>query len=522
MRNACSLGLDPGKIGNPNTITNTLTVRDNRSRRPVWTGSRRWWLVATASWAILTSGGVAAQDLALIEEGRRIFFEETFEGNGRTCGTCHPATHNFTIDAEFIATLPDDDPLFVAEFDDDDLNLDALENPVLMRERGLILENLDGPHPDGHVFRGVPHNIGMSVSIDADPAHLGPDRDAVGWSGDGAPGAGTIRDFLEGAIRQHFTKSLQRRAGIDFQLPDEDEALAVEAFLLSLGNQDELDLATMEFADPDLDAGRRLFMGQDGANRACSFCHHNAGANRQDNGFNGNFDTGAHGLDPSLPLDDGFGNPAGPAPDSAAGDGTFNTVSLVEAADTPPFFHNNGAETVEDAVEFYTTDMFGDSPAGQAGPGAFNFTPRQVDQVAAFLRAINAQFNLSNSNVLSVEASGLDMERGRERIREVIAESEDAIEVLTGGPFGRKFQPLVAGVRRALGQDRRALAARREDQRNAALAQARQLKEGVADSLLAPDEVASVGPGIGNGPPPRGNGNGNGNGNGGPRGRGAP
>ena len=49
--------------------------------------------------------------------------------------------------------------------------------------------------------------------------------------------------------------------------------------MLSLGNQDELDLQEMSFADPDVEAGRRLFLGEDGANRACSFCHDNAGAN---------------------------------------------------------------------------------------------------------------------------------------------------------------------------------------------------------------------------------------------------
>jgi hypothetical protein len=140
MRNACSLGLAPGMIGNPNIIVCGLMGRERGPRSSANTRSKRWWLVVPAAWAILTSGGVAAQDLGLIEEGRRIFFEETFDGNGRTCGTCHPATHNFTIDAEFIATLPDDDPLFVAEFDDDELELDDLEDPVLMRERGLILE----------------------------------------------------------------------------------------------------------------------------------------------------------------------------------------------------------------------------------------------------------------------------------------------------------------------------------------------------------------------------------------------
>ncbi|MCH8872910.1 hypothetical protein IH824_09100 [candidate division KSB1 bacterium] len=51
-----------------------------------------------------------------VETGRRLFFEETFAGNGRTCGSCHPAENNLTIDPAFIATLPDEDPLFVAEF----------------------------------------------------------------------------------------------------------------------------------------------------------------------------------------------------------------------------------------------------------------------------------------------------------------------------------------------------------------------------------------------------------------------
>jgi cytochrome c peroxidase len=67
----------------------------------------------------------------LIELGRKLFMEETFEGNGRTCASCHRAEHNFTIDPACIATLPDDDPLFVAEFNPD---LAALEDPELMRK----------------------------------------------------------------------------------------------------------------------------------------------------------------------------------------------------------------------------------------------------------------------------------------------------------------------------------------------------------------------------------------------------
>src|SRR5690606_21411958 len=36
--------------------------------------------------------------------GAEVFFNETFAGNGRTCGSCHPAGNNFTIDLPFVDT----------------------------------------------------------------------------------------------------------------------------------------------------------------------------------------------------------------------------------------------------------------------------------------------------------------------------------------------------------------------------------------------------------------------------------
>ena len=101
----------------------------------------------------------------LVEKGRDLFFNETFNGNGRTCGTCHRAENNLTIDPAFIATLPGDDPLFVAEF------IPALkknfENQKLMREFGLIVENLDGFGDLENTFtmRGVPHTLALPTSI---------------------------------------------------------------------------------------------------------------------------------------------------------------------------------------------------------------------------------------------------------------------------------------------------------------------------------------------------------------------
>jgi hypothetical protein len=98
----------------------------------------------------------------MITRGRNIFFNEAFNGNGRTCGTCHREQESLTIGTDFIADLPPDDPLFVAEF------VPALarnfENPVLMRRFALILENVDGFEDpvNKFVMRGIPHTLAIN------------------------------------------------------------------------------------------------------------------------------------------------------------------------------------------------------------------------------------------------------------------------------------------------------------------------------------------------------------------------
>jgi hypothetical protein len=368
--------------------------------------------------------------------------DETFEGNGRTCASCHPPSNNFTIDPAFIAGLADDDPLFVAEFDPD---LAELEDPEMMRRFGLILENLDGFDRPG-VFRGVPHTLGLRVTTAVNPegeenltrADGSTVVDATGWSGDGAPGDGSLRSFAIGAIVQHFPKTLNRVPGEDFRLPTEGELDALEAFQLSLGRQTELDLAMMDFTDSDVQAGKDLFNGV-GVNRPCSFCHNNAGANN-DAGFNRNFgtnaanlpDTGARLFDPAMPGDGGFDRePEFEVEGIEAkfyGNGSMNTASLVEAADSGPFFHNNSAPTIEDATRFYTTGTFSaDDP--------FDLDDTQVDQVAAFLRVLNALENIRSSNAYSRQAQRELPLRARQTIALILAETKDAIEVLTGGPL---------------------------------------------------------------------------------------
>lgn len=337
--------------------------------------------------------------------GADLFFRESFGGNGRSCATCHPANHNFTIDPAFIATLPPSDPLFVAETVP---ALAQLEQPALMRQFGLILENVDGLESPASKFvmRSVPHTFAMSTSITAQAVPTDgttrPPNERTGWSGDGAPNAGELRDFQTGAVIQHYTRSLDRVSGTDFVLPTAAELDPIVAFMRTIGRSNELDLTTVSLTDPGAEAGRVAFLAP--ANR-CNGCHGNAGANVAA-GFNRNFDTGVERarlpiLDSlGIPFDGGFGGQGlaafnhdanGDGIDDSFGNGGFNTPPLIEAADTGPFFHTNAFVTIEDAVAFYTTPAFAQSPAG--GGTAVPLDATGIANVGRFLRVINAAMN---------------------------------------------------------------------------------------------------------------------------------
>jgi len=368
----------------------------------------------------------------LVAKGRDLFFNETFAGNGRTCGACHPAENNFTIDPAFIATLPKDNPLFVAEFNP--ALRENFENPALMREFGLIRENLDGfdDLKNKFVMRGVPHVLGLRTSV------ASPGGPRTGWSGDGAPGDGSLRSFATGAVIQHFTKTLNRVPGVDFRLPTDEELDALEAFQLSLGRQQDLVLP-LKLKGTVPKRGQAIFL--DNRLGKCNLCHVNAGATANFGGGslgNANFNTGVEDLPDQparltaqrVPRDDGFRTP---------GDGTFNIPPLVEAADSGPFFHNNAIETIEGAVAFYDGDTFNNSPAGRTlkkadprGVG-IELDGTQIVAVAAFLRVVNALENIRESLTL-LEASLKVSSTERQRLLERAArETADSARVLAGG-----------------------------------------------------------------------------------------
>ncbi|NIO10213.1 MAG: hypothetical protein GTO40_20285 [Deltaproteobacteria bacterium] len=263
-------------------------------------------------------------------------------------------------------------------------------------------------------------------------------------------------------MTQHFPRTLDRQPGVDFRLPTDQELDAMEAFQLSLGRSDEIDLSSMSFRSPIVERGKEIFNTSntaDGVAGKCALCHENAGANNA-TGTNFNFNTGVEDLpdqpadliteqvmDLNLaqnPPDNGFGLPGNPA------EGTFNTPTLIEAADTGPFFHNHSIETIEEAVNFYNSDAFNNSPSGMFLQGTdgngvgIELQATHVVAVAGLLRVLNALENIRSAETSAESALQL---RRRKRsvalIKLAIVELEDAIQVLDGGNLHPEAQRLL-------------------------------------------------------------------------------
>ncbi len=476
-------------------------------------------------------GSLTNLDL-LINQGRTLFFNELFNGNGRTCGTCHRENENLAISPEFIATLPANDALFVAEFDPN-LSQSAcpggtpcFENPVLMRKFGLILENLDGfkDLENTFVMRGVPHTLALLQNT-LSPAPDGtsvPPTERTGWGGDGAPvgtfilgnGAshqaqGSLRDFAIGAVIQHFTKTLLRRNNIDFRLPTNAELDALNAFMRSTGRRADLILAgpgALSLKGEVPREGQRIFNNggagfpggrgippgtAQGAGK-CFFCHFNAGAS--DFFFpdqNANFNTNVEQL-PSQPADlvipaqknpadGGFGTGAPPPGVFGIGDGTFNTPVLVEAGDTGPFFHSNVVNTIEEAVNFYNSTQFNTAPGFGAQIGGINLEATEVAAVGAFLRVINALENIRSAiNIETRARNARFLNDSVDLLRLSISELEDAVDVLHGGGLHPEAQQK---LRQAIALDQQALTTNSRSARQALIDQAIALKIGARTDL---------------------------------------
>lgn len=406
-------------------------------------------LAACANDPRVVAGLVSARVCA----GAELFFREPFAGNGRTCGSCHPAANNLTIDRPFIDALraaSPDDPLFIA---DNEPALAELESSDLA-DFGGIREHVDG-FDKPPVSRGVPHVLSLATSLSRDPGDgtTNPPTQRTGWSGDGAPGTGSLREFLSGAIKQHYPSDLDRQVGVAFRDPTAQEAELVEAFQLSLGRSNELDLRQVNLADAEANDGRLAYL--DPQRGRCNFCHANGGANSELTGRNANFDTGTRSAPTfAFPFDGGFGGQSESEPNIDAlnlglplngfGDGTFNTPPVIEAVDTPPFFHTNAfGNTIEAAVAFYVGPQFQSSKAAADLVARFGtpiqFGGDEINKIGRFLRVLSAAFNLdiarqrlnaAQTLVTRFRDEGRPIQLGLLQLADV--EIDDALEVLSG------------------------------------------------------------------------------------------
>jgi cytochrome c peroxidase len=425
----------------------------------------------------------------LIAEGRRLFLEETFAGNGRTCGTCHVEANNFTVDPAHVATLPANDPLFVAETNP---ALAPLENSDLLRRFGLILVNADGFDPlRGFVLRSAQNVQALANSMTPQDPSFGIDfstngrnpepPERLGWGNDGPP----LRDFALVAIAQHAPLTMNRRAHLDFRVPSDEELDALAAYQLALGRQEDFDLPTLELKSALARTGKTLFLDSgnlvEPGHKNCNGCHFNGGGtagmsfNPETPGFPGvdgsprgfsiasatNVNEVPLALQLNLPRDGGFGQIPTvfgsfgntddlPPPFGHFEIEEFNSPPVVESADTGPFFHNHTVADIESAVAFYGSPAFKAGLAPSAIPIDISDDPNdpEVQAIAAFLRVLNALENIRSS--IDVAARGRAMSAvadQRDLARLAEAETQDALQVLSGGALAGQSDSAIRAAR---------------------------------------------------------------------------
>jgi len=230
----------------------------------------------------------------LVDEGFKVFTQETFAGNGRTCATCHIPGEGYDIFPDSIKKLTEKERaiLFASSVPGFE-NIALIQSHALFNISGGQAPLCPGSHPEcfseedglaGPIFRGsmaiqaldLTSKVDEQVVADGDflgtpllPAACSTGVELslpqLGWSGDGSPGTptsnfvdlnadgfndcgthhgrfdvaadGSIHAFAAGAVAQHFTRSLDRIPGVDFRRATFVELDALEAFQRWLGRR---------------------------------------------------------------------------------------------------------------------------------------------------------------------------------------------------------------------------------------------------------------------------------------------
>ncbi|SHE23636.1 hypothetical protein [methanotrophic endosymbiont of Bathymodiolus puteoserpentis (Logatchev)] len=172
-------------------------------------------------------------------------------------------------------------------------------------------------------------------------------------------------------------------------------------------------------------------------------------------------------------------------------------TTVVEAADTAPYFHNNSVNTLEEAIAFYNSKAFhaspGAKPADPTDPNSecgrcIHLEPTQVTAIALFLRTLNAMENIRSSNELDIQVTQLNKTSDQlDILKLAMAETEDAIEVLEGGAIIANPKSLRL-LHKALSLEQQALIAQNKLQALDFIEQA-VLAKNMANSLLLKDPI---------------------------------
>jgi len=316
------------------------------------------------------------------KEGRRLFREETFGGNGRTCETCHSRSTG-TLSLEDVQQLDANDPLFLHDGLDDGVSGTSriLQHATIRVVRPLPPNVRIAEDPSATsvvVLRGIPTTVNTPA---LDPALMYDLR------------ARNLADQALGAIHDHAQNTVeptdeQLALIADFQRTDkkffssdllQNFASGGPAPVLPPGRTASEQRGRLMFVETEFTPGSTKGI--------CALCHSGPMLN-QTSRFNTGAPPGArianigvsernllHLPEYTFLIDDGFGHvqsvkmsdlgipltnprpPGVPPPfvrHPAFFAGFFKIPTLWGVKKTAPYFHDNSAKTLEEVAAFYT------------------------------------------------------------------------------------------------------------------------------------------------------------------------
>ena len=384
--------------------------------------------LALSSGSNVSLFNVRAQDeLGVKLDGKKLFDRETFGGNGRTCLTCHSKeTGTFSLsDVQRIIDKADPDDAFLIHdaLDDDGIGTTRIQTHGTIRVTIPLPEWLSLEDDPGathvSVFRGTP-STRNTPALDPVLNHDGR--------------AHTVQEQAREAIHGHYQNTIEPTAAeldaiAEFQRTDPRffSAPALKRFAAT-GAPPELPLGIT----PAEQRGRTFLVdapfNPPSKRGICALCHSGPMLNMVNQAHssfsNGSPPVGARFIntgvaivnEPNNPVrtwivNDGFNpvvtvespdvgllldfTPATPPPNRiprAFFAGLFKIPTLWGVADTAPYFHDNGAKTLRDAVahyqRFFNFTEEQDPVGSRSLGGRITLTDDDVDDIVAYLQLL--------------------------------------------------------------------------------------------------------------------------------------